>query len=266
MSRVPKPLRRAGRIAGFVGLTSAMLPAYLLRDALVRPRERDQVRDRWVGAWTGTLLRLFSIDVDLGGRVSDLKAPGGRLVVANHRSAIDVAILLRIFGGHMVSRADLSTWPLLGASARSVGTIFVDRTSTASGAGAIREMRRLLSEGQRVILFPEGTTFEGDVVRPFQGGAFIAALRTQAAIVPVGIAYPKDSGAAFVGETFTRHLSRMSGADPTRVSVRVGAPIPVQAGVHAAELATRSRAEVQRLVDDARKAASLASGQPPPTR
>jgi lyso-ornithine lipid O-acyltransferase len=264
MSHVPVPLRRTARIAGFVGLTSAMLPAYLLRDKLARASERDGVRDRWVAAWTSGLLRLFAIDVDLAGVTLDSKQPGGFLVVANHRSAIDVAVLLRTFGGHMVSRADLATWPLLGASARSVGTVFVDRTSTASGAGAIREMRRLLAEGQRVILFPEGTTFEGDVVRPFQGGAFIAALRTNAKIVPVGIAYPTGSGAAFIHESFTRHLMRMSGAEPTRVVVRVGTPIPVQPGAHAAELASLSRAEVQKLVGEARKAADPV--QPPPTR
>jgi len=255
MSRVPRPVRRVARILGFLGLTSVMLPVYLVRDRLARPRERDKVRDLWVGAWTGTLLRLFSIDVDLAWATPESQSPGGRLVVANHRSAIDVAVLLRIFGGHMVSRADLSTWPLLGASARSVGTVFVDRTSTASGAGAIREMRRLLAEGQRVVLFPEGTTFEGDVVRPFQAGAFIAALRTGAAIVPVGIAYPTGSGAAFVNESFTKHLGRMSGADGSRVVVRVGAPIPVRDGARAADLASQSRAEVQRLVDEARNVA-----------
>jgi 1-acyl-sn-glycerol-3-phosphate acyltransferase len=264
MSLLPRPLLRAARIGGFIGLTSAMLPAYILRDRLARPSERDRVRDRWVGTWTGGLLGIFSIDVDLAWATPASKEPGGRLIVANHRSAIDVAVLLRIFGGHMVSRADLSTWPLLGKSARSVGTIFVDRASTASGAGAIREMRRLLAQGQRVILFPEGTTFEGDVVRPFQGGAFIAALRTNASIVPVGIAYPKSSGAAFVNESFTRHLMRMSGADPTRVVVRVGAPIPVHEGARAAELAAQSHADVQSLVNEARRVADPA--QPPPTR
>jgi 1-acyl-sn-glycerol-3-phosphate acyltransferase len=264
MSAAPRPLRRAVRIAGFVGLTSVMLPAYLIRNALARPGKRDAVRDAWIGAWTGTLLGLFAIDVDKGGSTADVASAGGRLIVANHRSAIDVAVLLEIFGGHMVSRADLASWPLIGASARSVGTIFVDRTSTASGAGAIREIRRLLAAGQRVILFPEGTTFEGDLVRPFQGGAFIAALRTNAAIVPVGIAYEAGSGAAFVDESFTRHLVRMSGAERSRVFVRVGSAIPVRPGAHAAELASLSRAEVQRLVHEARKAAKEA--QPPPTR
>ena len=78
------------------------------------------------------LLTLFAVTVDLRGQVAP--APDrGRLVVANHRSTIDIAILLRAFGGRMVSREDLSGWPLLGAAARSVGTIFVDRDDAMSG-------------------------------------------------------------------------------------------------------------------------------------
>jgi lyso-ornithine lipid O-acyltransferase len=248
-------LRRALRIGGFVGITAAMLPTFVARHALARPSRRDKVRDAWVKAWSGALLRLFAIDVDLAS-VGDAGSGAGRLIVSNHRSAIDIAVLLHAFGGHMVSRADLSGWPLVGAAARSVGTIFVDRASTTSGAGAIREIRKNLEEGQSVLLFPEGTTFVGDEVRPFHAGAFIAVLRTKSSIVPVGLAYPKDSGAAFINEPFTSHLTRMAGAKPTRVAVRVGKPIAVASGARAAQLAEQSRAAVQELVLTAR--ASLA--------
>jgi 1-acyl-sn-glycerol-3-phosphate acyltransferase len=249
-------VRRAARVGGFVGITAAMLPTFVARYALARPGRRDEIRDAWVKAWSGALLRVFGVEIDLAPASSATTAAprAGRLVVSNHRSAIDVGVMLHTFGGHMVSRADLSGWPLVGAAARSVGTIFVDRESTTSGAGAIREIRKNLDEGQSVLLFPEGTTFEGDEVRPFHAGAFIAVLRTKAEILPVGIAYPRDSGAAFVNETFTRHLARMAGADPTRVAVRVGEPIAVHAGARAAELAARSRDAVQELVVAARRA------------
>jgi len=251
-------VRRAARLGGFVAITSAMLPAFALRHALARPRDRDRVRDAWVGVWSGSLLRLFGIEVDLATEPHASSARG-RLVVANHRSAIDIAVLLRSFGGHMVSRADLSGWPLVGPAARSVGTIFVDRSSTTSGAGAIRDIKRNLDEGQTVILFPEGTTFEGDVVRPFHPGAFIAVLRTDAEIVPVGVAYPAGSETAFVNESFTRHLTRMAGAEPTRVVVRVGEPIAVPPSARAKELASTSRDAVQQLVAAARLVADAAS-------
>jgi 1-acyl-sn-glycerol-3-phosphate acyltransferase len=253
-----KAVRRIARIGGFVGITSAMLPTFVARHALASARDRDRVRDAWVGAWSGSLLKLFAVGVDAAATTTEPSspshAPKGRLIVANHRSAIDIAVLLRTFGGHMVSRADLSGWPLVGAAARSVGTIFVDRASTASGVGAIREIRQKLEAGQTVILFPEGTTFEGDEVRPFHAGAFIAVLRTDAEIVPVGIAYPAGSETAFVNETFTRHLGRMAGADPTRATLRIGKPILAGPGARAADLAATARTAVQELVHAARKA------------
>jgi lyso-ornithine lipid O-acyltransferase len=252
--------RRIARIAGFVGITSAMLPAFVAHHALASPGRRDRIRDAWVRAWSGSQLRLFSIAIDLARSESTESAPDaflssrGRLIVANHRSAIDIAVLLRIFGGHVLSRADLSGWPLVGAAARSVGTIFVDRSRAASGAGAIREIRRQLEGGQTIILFPEGTTFEGDEVRPFHAGAFVAVLRTGASIVPVGLAYPLGSQAAFVNEPFTRHLTRLAGADATRVAVRVGNAIQAAAGSRAIDLSSASQKAVQNLVYAARAA------------
>jgi len=252
--RLVRPLRRATRIAGFVGITSLMLPTYAIRDAIARQARKDRVRDAWVGVWSAGLLRLFAVEVDLAGTQPTAARLAGRLIVANHRSALDVAILLRIFGGHMVSRADVAGWPLVGMAARKVGTVFVDRTSAWSGAGAIRDIRRLLVRGQSVLLFPEGTTFDGDAVRPFHAGAFIATLRTNAEIVPVGLAYPRGSGAAFLNESFTHHLFRMAGEGPTRVAVRVGTPIAIGPAVRAAELARMANEAVQELVHEARAA------------
>lgn len=240
--------RRAARVAGFGAVTATMLPAYAARDALTSDDERYTVRNRWIRAWTTALLRLFAVSVDLRGEVP---TGHGRLVVANHRSTIDIAILLRTFGGHMVSRADLARWPLVGAAARKVGTVFVDRADKTSGAAAIRAIRGLLERGHTVCVFPEGTTFPDDDVRPFHAGAFAAAARTGARVVPVGIAYERGSGAAFYNEPFSKHLSRMAGADPTRVVVCVGDEIPTE-GVRAADLRAHAERAVQALVRDAR--------------
>lgn len=249
-------VRKVARVGGFVGITGALLPLYVARDKLTRESDRERVRDRWLRRWSRSLLRLFGVHVEHRGVRQEARggARRGRLVVANHRSALDVGILLERFGGHMVSRSDLARWPVVGPAARSVGTVFVDRTSTMSGAATIREVRALLKRGETVLLFPEGTTFEGDLVRTFQAGAFIGALRTDAAIIPVGIAYASGSGAAFVGESFTKHLVRMAGSEPTRVVVRAGEPILLREGAHASEVALLAHDAVQRLVEEARYA------------
>ncbi len=261
--------RRAARIGGFVGLTAGMLAVYGAEDALAAPERRRRLRDEWLQRWSVALLRLFAVQVDVAGEVpptsSGPNAGGGRMVVANHRSAIDIAILLRLFGGCMVSRADLSGWPLVGAAARKAGTVFVDRSSTLSGASAIRTMRALLRAGDTVLIFPEGTTFPDDTVRPFHPGGFIAALRSNAQIVPVGLAYERGSGAAFFGESFVSHLSRMAGAPPTRVVARIGSPLTAT-GSHTSQVSRHAHEVVQALVHEARTRCDSFLGHPPPTK
>jgi 1-acyl-sn-glycerol-3-phosphate acyltransferase len=266
-----RELRRASRVAGFGALTASMLPAFLARRRLFAEAEhtagrdagrdavRDAVRDRWVGAWASTLLGLFGVRV-LSEPVATLAPGRGHLVVANHRSTADILVLLRAFGGHMVSRADLARWPLVGPAARVVGTVFVDRSDAVSGASAVRTIRALLARGATVIVFPEGTTFPGDDVRPFHAGAFVAALRSGADVVPVGLAYETGSGAAFVNESFGAHLARVAAADPSALAMCVGEPIAIAPETRAADLRDRAHAQVQRLVRDARRRVDAGAG------
>jgi 1-acyl-sn-glycerol-3-phosphate acyltransferase len=242
---------RTGRIAGFGAVTSTMLPAFLVRRAFEPRVRRDALRERWLGAWCAAMLRMFGVRwVVLG----TLPSRGrGHLVVANHRSTADILLLLHAFGGRMVSRADLARWPLIGFGARVVGTVFVDRSDAASGATAVRAMRSRLAEGSPVIVFPEGTTFAGDEVRPFRSGAFVAAIHARADVIPIGIAYESGSGAGFVGESFSAHLARMAAAEPSRVVACVGPALTAADGEGAASLRDRARAEVERLVRDARR-------------
>jgi lyso-ornithine lipid O-acyltransferase len=243
-------LRRAGRIAGFGAVTATMLPAFVAHEALASIEDRSRVRDRWVSSWCSVLLRLFGVRVVAHGERGD--SARGRLVVANHRSTADILVLLRAFGGRMVSRGDLARWPLIGPAARAAGTLFVDRSNAGSGAAAVRMIRTSLSRGDTVIVFPEGTTFPDDDVRRFQSGAFVAALGSGADVLPVGLAYATGSGAAFVNESFAAHLSRMAAARPSQVAMCVGAPIAPEAKARAATLRDHAQAEVQRLVRQAR--------------
>lgn len=246
--------KQVARASGFVGVTALMLPPFLARMAATTADDRDEVRDAWVGRWARALLRLFAIEVVVDGVVPPpTRGKGrGRLVVTNHRSAIDIGVVLSTFGGTMVSRADLASWPVVGAAARAVGTVFVDRTNAKSGAATIRAIQKHLEDGQTINLFPEGTTFDGDEVRPFHGGAFVSAVRAEAEILPVAVAYPSGSGAAFVDETFPAHLARMSKSGPTRMVVSVGEPFVARKSDRATDVTKRAQSEVQALVTRAR--------------
>lgn len=246
--------RRAARTAGFAALTGTFVPVFSARMRLAPPDgpERRAVRDRWMQGWTRSLLHLFAIDLVVVGQAPP--PTGGRIIIANHRSAIDIGAMLAVFGGEMVARHDLAEWPVIGRGARVADTIFVDRGLPQSGALAMRVVQRRLAEGRLVHLFAEGTTFDGDLVRPFHPGAFVAALAAKAEILPVGLAYPASSQAAYVNESFPEHLSRLAGGPPSRMGMAIGTPFSPERGERAAALAERCRGLVQDLVTTARGA------------
>ena len=252
---VTEVVLKAGRAAGFAGLTLGAGVSVALGLRFSPEDRKFVVRDRVTGEWSRGLLRLFGVRVKLGGAPAGPLGVGrgrGRVVVANHRSIIDIAVLLSSFGGAVLSRGDLAKWPLIGPSARSAGTIFVDRSDRASGAKAISAMVDRLAANDTICLFPEGTTFVDDEVRPFKPGGFVAAARAKVPAVPVGITYPLDSNAGFGDETVLEHLGRLAETPRTIAHVEIGEPIEASADEPVDAFRERCHAEVARLVRVAR--------------
>jgi lyso-ornithine lipid O-acyltransferase len=234
-------LRLGAETLGWVSLASA-------HQRLVREDARTAVFQRHMKRWASSLVRAMGGEITLAPG-SHVPAQGrARLVVANHRSPFDIGVLLALFGGHPLSRADLASWPVLGLAARRAGTIFVDRESGASGASAVRSIRRRLKEGASILVFPEGGTFEGDEVRPFKAGAFAALRDLDVEIVPVGLAY--DPGAEFTDPSFVAHVLRVAARPRTRCVVCIGPPRSVQGKPQ--QIAEALHGEVQALVHAAR--------------
>jgi 1-acyl-sn-glycerol-3-phosphate acyltransferase len=240
-------LRRVLRGAGFGALTAFSGAGVIVGvERAAGDTAKAEARDQWSGSWSRGLLRLFGIEVVVSG---DPNVGGpARVVVANHRSIIDIAVMLSLFGGAMVSRADVERWPIMGRAAKGAGTIFVDRGSKRSGALTIQAMVDRLEKHDTVCLFPEGTTFVDDEVRPFKLGAFVAATRARVPVVPVALVYPRNSGAAYGGESFARHLSRLADTPRTRVHVEIGEPMAPLEGEDAPAFTERVRLEVARLL------------------
>lgn len=248
--------RQLARVAGFGAFTLAYLPPFVARMRLARlGQSREETRDAWVGRWARALLRLFAFElVVTGERPPPVQLGGrGRVIVANHRSAADIGVMLTVFGGTLLSKDDLADWPILGPAARAADTVFVDRADAASGATALRVVQRRVAEGRTVSLFPEGTTFDGDEVRPFKPGAFVAALGARAEILPVGLAYPRAARATFGQETFMAHMSRLARGPGARVGVAIGEPFVPAKGERAAQVAARAQGAVAELVGRARQ-------------
>lgn len=267
-------LRFPLRAAGFVGLTFGMYGLLEIDTAFSAASERDVVLHTWMRRYGRALLKLYGLDVRAAGPFVGASAEGaahgagrrvgvdtgfypgrdatglGRLFVMNHRSALDIMVTLAFFEATIVSRADLARWPVIGMAARRVGTLFVDRSSKRSGAAVVQAMSSALRQGRGVMVYPEGTTFAGDEVRPFRAGGFTAACRVGAEIVPAGIAYG-GADASYIDESFTEHMARVSRARRIPVALEVGTPIAT-AGQDINVIREKSHQAVQALVHRAR--------------
>lgn len=207
--------------------------------------------DRYVRRWAKATLRSLSVEVRQAGAIASAQRG---LIVANHRSFVDIPLLLSRFGGRLLSRADVAEWPLLGWLAGIGGTLYVDRDSSHSGAGALRRIVSSLREGHTVGVFPEGTTFADDEVRPFLPGAFLAAARARVPIIPVGIAYAEPI-ACFGDESFASHATNLFTLPRVEVGLVVGEPLAARGRIET--LADEARRAVQASVRDARSLLSL---------
>jgi 1-acyl-sn-glycerol-3-phosphate acyltransferase len=239
---------RGATLAGWTALMLAAAESHKLVDRkLGAGAEQEPIFERYMRAWTAGILRVLSIDLRILG---ELPPPptGARLVISNHRTAIDIPLLLTHFGGSVLSRADLETWPLLGLAAQKAQTIFVDRESKYSGAAAIRSIRAQLQRGRTICVFPEGTTFAGDEVRPFNAGAFAACRGLDVEFVPVGLAYPP--GCEYVDDSFLAHAQQVGTRRRTPVAMAVGQPLRLSGRTTA--LAQQLHERVQSLVNEAR--------------
>jgi lyso-ornithine lipid O-acyltransferase len=229
-------------------------------DFLVRRRTRRiDIINTWTPRWSGTLLRVFGIRVKARGPYADEGKlyPGrdehgiGRIFVMNHRSGADIPIVLTLAGVHVISRHDLARWPLIGGGAKRIGTLFVDRASRRSGATVLKQISETLEAGEGIAMFPEGTAYPGDEVREFKPGAFKAALRANAQIVPMGIAYG-DATAYYTDNTFMGHMKRIAGLPRLDAAVEIGEPIVIDQD-SPIELREQVRERVEQLVAKARQ-------------
>jgi 1-acyl-sn-glycerol-3-phosphate acyltransferase len=253
-------LRFPARTAGFVGLTFTLYGLLELDTLASAQSDREVVLQKWIERYGKGLLRLYGVDVTARGPHVErgVRYPGtssngkGRMFLMNHRSGLDIPITLAYIEATILSRSDLAQWPVIGVAARRVGTLFVDRENRSSGAAIIHTMTSALERGKGVMVYPEGTTFEGDVVRPFRAGAFKAAERAGAEIVPVGLAYEGEA-MAFGDESFTKHMVRVSMAKGVRAAIQVGEPIAAS-GREVRDLMDESHRAMQALVHEARAA------------
>ena len=183
------PVRSFVRLSLYVGWILVMIPVQAV--ALLVSRhlaERVPVLVHRVVVWL-----LDTKVVVKGEQVKD----GAVLFVSNHASYADISIIGAHIRGCFVAKAEVAKWPLFGICAKLSRTVFVDRRARYARAQA-EEMKRRFAKGDRLILFAEGTSSDGNRVLPFRSSLFATAEievdGRPVKVQPVSLAYTRLDG------------------------------------------------------------------------
>jgi 1-acyl-sn-glycerol-3-phosphate acyltransferase len=120
--------------------------------------------------YRGTLA-IFGMKVRVHGQIAQTAST---LFMANHSSYLDVPVLGAYLPAFFVAKADVAHWPIFGPLTRLYRTVFVERN--ASRAAVQRDnIRPMLEKGYNLVIFPEGTSTDGQRTLPFKSSLFSLA-------------------------------------------------------------------------------------------
>ena len=171
--------------------------------AVIFPFFSHQRRRRAIQGWSRQMLRIVHLRLTVCGSPPSRQQP--TLIVSNHVSWLDICVLDSVTPLRFVAKSDVRGWPLIGSLASGVGTIFIERGNPLGTVRTNRAIVQALARGERVAMFPEGTSTDGREIKPFHASLFQPALEAGAHVVVVALRYVNPDGsvnldASYAGE------------------------------------------------------------------
>jgi len=153
-------------------------------------------RARMLRSWAYTCRLIFGMQLSVYQQPSSRKIRGGCLIVSNHVSYWDAFTVGAIFKKTFLAKAEVQKIPILGKGARAAGLLFVERGSHKSRSETIGKIRKTLLSGQKIVVFPEGTTNNVPHVHKFNDGSFHALVsdqgrRKKIRLLPMAVSYSR---------------------------------------------------------------------------
>jgi 1-acyl-sn-glycerol-3-phosphate acyltransferase len=219
----------------------------------VFPKLSPGERNLCVQQWSLRTLQALGIRMVVQG---ELHARGPVLLVCNHLSWLDIVVIHAAGYVRFVSKAGVHHWPLIGTLATGAGTLYIERESRRDALRVVHKMTEALRNGDRVAVFPEGTTSDGTAVLPFHANLLQAAIAAGVPVQPATLCYT-DAGTGRTSQAaryiddddLLTSLWRTLKAPPLLAIVRFGTVQPSQ-GRERRAWAASLHADVVALRDD----------------
>jgi 1-acyl-sn-glycerol-3-phosphate acyltransferase len=208
-------IRGISRILAMIGTTIYHIFRILIS------KDKGQAGYHHAHIWAQKLTSIMGLEIEVQGNIPTT----GGLVLGNHRSYSDIMVMMNFLHCSFVAKAELQSWPIIGFGARVAGNIFVNRSDPNSRKQTVLDIKEKLKQGYTVTVFPEGTTFEGPLVKEFKHGTFKIAAEGGIPVSPVAIEYQNINDAWVGDDLFAPHFFRTFGRKKTKVKVRFGETI-----------------------------------------
>ena len=114
---------------------------------------------------------------------------GGAVLCGNHTTLGDPVYVVCALGSrcqtHVMAKEEIMKWPVVGWLLKKAGIIGIKRGK--ADVTAVKESMRVLRNGEKLLLFPEGTRVKEGEASEAHTGAAMFATRTGAPILPIYI-------------------------------------------------------------------------------
>jgi 1-acyl-sn-glycerol-3-phosphate acyltransferase len=173
---------------GFIVVSSILLfpIGLLLWLTTVAFDDRRWILHRFTSLWASLYTWLNPVwQVRIVGR-ERLYETGPAVIVANHRSLLDILVLFRLQSHfRWVSKRENFRVPCVGWNMTLCDYIPLRRGDALSVRAMMRHCDRAIRDGNSIMMFPEGTRSTTDQMRPWKPGAFEIAERNRIPIQPI---------------------------------------------------------------------------------
>lgn len=148
--------------------------------------EECDERLKW---WSRELLRTAGVELHVRG-LENVPEGEALVVMSNHRSYYDIPTVFCAVPGNrlrMVAKKELFRVPIFGRAMLASGFVKIDRDKRERAIESLRASERLLSQGTRVWIAPEGTRSRTGELGPFKAGGFHMAVEAGVKILPLAL-------------------------------------------------------------------------------
>ena len=164
-------------------------------------RSGREARIRW---WSQKMFRMLGMTLHLSGSF----APGAKLIVANHRSWLDIMAVHAVCPeARFVSKAEVLQWPLVNRLVDCARTLYLERGRARDALRVVHLAAEALAAGDTVAVFPEGTVGDGHTLLPFHANMLQAAIVHGVVVQPVALRYADALHAVSPAALFTGDIT-----------------------------------------------------------